>query len=38
MTLQRWVGKWVNYTVEGKVVKSPVDTDALPAGMYRLVK
>jgi hypothetical protein len=35
MTLQRWDGKWVNYKVDGKVVKSPID--ALPAGRYRLV-
>ena len=34
MTLQRWDGKeWVDC----KVVKSPVDIDALPAGRYRLV-
>jgi hypothetical protein len=37
MTLQRWDGKWVNYKVDGKLVKSPVDIDALPAGRYRLV-
>jgi hypothetical protein len=37
MTLQRWDGKWVNYKVDGKVVKSPVDIDALPFGRYRLV-
>jgi hypothetical protein len=37
MTLQRWAGKWVNYKVDGKTVKSPVDIDALPAGRYRLV-
>jgi hypothetical protein len=28
---------WVNYKVDGKVVKSPVDIDSLPAGRYRLV-
>jgi hypothetical protein len=27
---------WVNYQVDGKVVKSPVDIDALPPGKYRL--
>jgi hypothetical protein len=37
MTLQRREGKWVNYKVDGKVVKSPVDIDALPPGKYRLV-
>jgi hypothetical protein len=38
MTLQRWDGKdWVNYKVDRKVVKSPIDVDALPAGRYRLV-
>jgi hypothetical protein len=38
MTLQRWDGKeWVDYKVDGKVIKSPVDIDALPAGRYRLV-
>jgi hypothetical protein len=34
MTLQRRDGDWV----DGKVVKSPVDVDSLPAGRYRLVK
>jgi hypothetical protein len=38
MTLQRWDGKWVDYKVDGKVVKSPVDIDALPSGKYQLVK
>jgi hypothetical protein len=33
MTLQRWEGEWVNYKVDGKVVKSPVDIDTLPAGI-----
>ena len=28
---------WRDYTVDGEVVKSPVDIDALPAGRYRLV-
>jgi hypothetical protein len=38
MTLQRWDrNDWVNYKADGKVVKSPVDTDALPPGRYRLV-
>jgi hypothetical protein len=38
MTLQRRDGNdWVNYKVNRKVVKSPVDLDALPAGRYRLV-
>jgi hypothetical protein len=42
MTLQRWDCKeWVDYKVDdkvnGKVVKSPVNIDALPAGRYRLV-
>jgi hypothetical protein len=38
MTLQRLDGKeWVDYKVNRKLVKSPVDIDALPAGRYRLV-
>jgi hypothetical protein len=37
MTLQRRERKWVNYKVDGKTVKSPVDIDALPLGRYRLV-
>jgi hypothetical protein len=38
MTLQRREDReWVDYKVDGKVVKSPVDIDALPAGRYRLV-
>ena len=28
---------WRDYKVNGEVVKSPVDIDALPAGVYRLV-
>jgi hypothetical protein len=36
MILQRQDGKWMDYKVDGKVVKSPVDVDALPAGKYRL--
>ena len=28
---------WRDYTVDGEVVKSPVDFDVLPAGVYRLV-
>jgi hypothetical protein len=34
MTLQRWDGEWVNYKVDGKPVKSPVDIDALESGRY----
>ena len=38
MILQRRDGKdWVDYKVDGKVVRSPVDIDALPPGRYRLV-
>jgi hypothetical protein len=38
MILQRRDGNdWVDYIVDGKVVKSPVDIDALPPGVYRLV-
>jgi hypothetical protein len=33
MTLQRLEDDWVDY----KLVKSPVDIDALPVGKYRLV-
>ena len=28
---------WRDYTVDGEVVKSPVDIDELPPGKYRLV-
>jgi hypothetical protein len=28
---------WRDYLVGGKVVKSPVDIDKLPAGRYRLM-
>ena len=28
---------WRDYQVDGETVKSPVDIDALPAGVYRLV-
>ena len=28
---------WRDYTVDGEAVKSPVDIDALPAGVYRLI-
>ena len=28
---------WRDYTVDGEVVKSPVDIDALPAAKYRLM-
>jgi hypothetical protein len=38
MILQRLDRDWVDYKVDGKVVKSPVDIDALPAGRYRLVE
>jgi hypothetical protein len=38
MTLQRLEDEWVDYKVDGKVVKSPVDIDALPPGRYRLVE
>jgi hypothetical protein len=39
MTLQRLDGKeWVDYKVDGKVIKSPVDIDALPAGRCRLAE
>jgi len=38
MTLQRREGgEWVDYKVGGKAVKSPVDIDMLPFGVYRLV-
>jgi hypothetical protein len=42
MTLQREYREgrylaWRDYKVDGKVVKSPVDIDSLPAGRYRLV-
>jgi hypothetical protein len=37
MKLQRWDGKCVNYKVNRKMVKSPVDIGALPPGRYRLV-
>ena len=37
MTLQRQdQNEWVNVRKDGKVVKSPVDIDELPAGVYRL--
>jgi hypothetical protein len=36
MILQRRERDWVDYKVDGKVVKSPVDIDALPPGRYRL--
>jgi len=28
---------WRDYTVDGEVVESPVDIDALPPGVYRLI-
>jgi hypothetical protein len=37
MTLQRLDREWVKYKVDGEIVQSPVDIDALPAGRYRLV-
>jgi hypothetical protein len=37
MVLQRLKDEWMDYQVNGKVVKSPVDIDALPPGKYRLV-
>ena len=38
MTLQRLEElEWVGYKVDGEVVKSPVDIDALPAARYWLV-
>lgn len=37
MTLQRLDGReWHDYLVDGELVKSPVDIDALPFGIYRL--
>jgi hypothetical protein len=39
LSLQRLDGKeWVDYKLDGKVVKSPVDIDVLPVGRYRLVE
>ena len=38
MTLQRFDGRqWVDYLVDGEVVKSPVKIEKLPPGKYRLV-
>ena len=42
MTLQREYREggnliWRDVVIDGQVVKSPVDIDALPAGKYRLV-
>jgi hypothetical protein len=42
MTLQREyrdgrVLVWRDYQVDGETVKSPVDIDTLPAGVYRLI-
>ena len=28
---------WRDYIVDGEIVKSPVDLDALPVGVYRLM-
>lgn len=38
MTLQREVkrSQWIDYTVDGESIKSPLDIDALPFGVYRL--
>ncbi len=37
MTLQRLEDReWVDFVVDGEVVKSPVDIGKLPAGRYRL--
>ena len=37
MILQRqYHDIWMNVLMDGKMVKSPVDIDALPAGKYRL--
>jgi hypothetical protein len=38
MFLQRLEKRvWVDYLVDGEVVKSPVDINKLPTGKYRLV-
>jgi hypothetical protein len=38
MTLQRHEdNEWVDYKMDGKVVKSPVDIESLPWGEYRLL-
>jgi hypothetical protein len=37
MTLQHLEDEWMDYKVDGKLLKSPVDIDALPSGKYRLV-
>jgi hypothetical protein len=38
MTLKRLDGKeWVDYKIDRKLVKSPVDMDELPVGRHRLV-
>ena len=38
MTLQHLEKReWVDYLVDGEVVVSPVDTEKLPPGRYRLV-
>jgi len=38
MILQRREREWVDYVVDGEVVKSPVNLERLPLGRYRLVK
>ena len=37
MTLQRFDREWVDYEVNGEMIKSPIKIDKLPAGKYRLV-
>ena len=37
MVLQRREREWVDYMVDGEVIKSPVKIDKLPPGKYRLV-
>lgn len=36
MTLQRFDREWVDYEVNGEVIKSPVKIEKLPLGFYRL--
>ena len=36
IALQHWDGKWVNYKVDGKLIKSPVDIDALLIMMWQV--
>ena len=37
MTLQRFDREWVDYELDGEVIKSPVDIEALPPGTHGLV-